>query len=190
MSWGLTAVTVIAAVATIGGTVMKMQASKASETAQESAVKSQSLQNQLKLTKQKNQEMQQVHIQLANNQAKAGMRGLSVSSPSFNAIQMDTFNKTADALQAGTAAIQMDKFNTQSQLASVHAISSANRSSMWWQETGSIAQLGMSAYSMGHMSGSAPRGQGSVAASHASHSADYDNSWLNHQASMYGGGYE
>ena len=90
--------------------------------------------------------MQQLHVQLANNQAKMATRGLSMESPTFNAIQMDTFNKTAQALQTGTTAMKIDRLNEKSELNSIEKIRKDKQNSIFFQGIGQLASLGAGAY--------------------------------------------
>ena len=149
MTWAVSAVAAVAAAATIASTISSASAAAAAANAQEQSVKTQELTNEYKIVKQKNKEMTELHVQLAENQMTIANRGLSSQSPSFNALQMDTYNKTADALTEGTTAIKIDRLSAQSQIESIHKIASAQTNSAYFQGIGKLAQLGMSAYSYG-----------------------------------------
>lgn len=117
---GIATLATISAVSTVAGTIASTMSAISSAQAQETAINTQTLENEYKISKQKNVEMQNLHLQLAQNQMRIGMRGLSAESPTFNAIQAKEFNNTAQALEQGNVALKVDSLNQQSKVASIH----------------------------------------------------------------------
>ena len=118
---GMATMATISAISTVAGTIASTMSAISSAQAQESAINTQTLENEYKITKQKNVEMQNLHLQLAQNQMRIGMRGLSAESPTFNAIQTNEFNNTAKSLEQGTVALKINSLNQQSKVASLHS---------------------------------------------------------------------
>lgn len=144
---------VTSALATTYTTMAASSAAQAQAQAQASAVKTQELQMEYKNTKQRTEQIQQLHTQLSENEMVASQRGLSLASPSFNAIQMDTYNTTAKALQDNVQAQKVESLSAQSQIDSIHQISAAKQNQIFF---GGLAQLSSeagSAFAMGSGSG-------------------------------------
>ncbi len=118
---GLATMATISAISTVAGTIASTMSAISSSQAQASAINTQTLENEYKIAKQKNVEMQNLHLQLAQNQMRIGMRGLSAQSPTFNAIQTNEFNNTAKSLEQGTVALKINSLNQQSKVASLHS---------------------------------------------------------------------
>lgn len=115
------AISAISAISTVAGTVSSAVSQEASASAQEAAVNTQTLEKQYKIGKQKNIEMQNLHIQLARNEMLANQKGLSEESPTFNAIQANEFNNTAKSLQNGTVALKVNDLSEKARIASIHS---------------------------------------------------------------------
>lgn len=118
---GMATMATISAISTVAGTIASTMSAISSAQAQEAAINTQTLESEYKISKQKNAEMQNLHLQLAQNQMRIGMRGLSGESPTFNAIQTNEFNNTAQSLQQGTVALKINSLNQQSKVASLHS---------------------------------------------------------------------
>ena len=103
----------------IGSIITGMNASRAAANAQAQAVKTQALQQQFNILKQQNKEAHQVHEQLAINEMMVANRGLSMASPSFNAIQRDTLVKAQEALQEGAEAANVVQLSESAQIKAI-----------------------------------------------------------------------
>ena len=131
-----------AALATTYSTMSAASAASAQAKAQESSIQTRELQAEYKNTKQRTEQIQQLHTQLSENEMVMSQRGLSMASPSFNAVQMTTYNNTAQALQDNVQAQKIESLSAQSQIDSVHAISKNKQNSIFWGGIGQLASEG------------------------------------------------
>lgn len=139
---------VVSAASAVAGSIASSEASSASAVAQENAVKTQELQSQYKIGKQKNASMEQLHVQLSKNEMRMGMRGLSTQSPTFNAIQTNEFNNTAKSLQQGNVALKIDTLNAKSQISNIHTQLGYKIAGNMFGAGASVANQGMRSYGM------------------------------------------
>jgi hypothetical protein len=137
---------IVGAAASVAGSIASSEASTASATAQENAVKTQELEGQYKIGKQKNASIEQVHVQLAKNEMRMGVRGLSTQSPTFNAVQVDEFNNTSKSLKQGNVALKIDTLNSKTQLANIHTQLNYQKASNIFGAIGGVASAGSDVY--------------------------------------------
>lgn len=136
----------ISAVATIGSSIASAQAQSAAAAAQEASVRTQSLENDYKITRQKNQDIDKARMMLEENEMRASMRGISLESPSFNAMQVNTLQKAEKAMQLGTTFEEVNKLSSQSQINSIDQTKNSQQMANIFGTGASLAQIGAQTY--------------------------------------------
>jgi murein L,D-transpeptidase YcbB/YkuD len=136
----------ISAVATIGSSIASSQAQAAAAAAQEASVRTQSLENDYKISRQKNRDIEQAQMMLEENEMRAGMRGISLQSPSFNAMQVDTLQKAEKAMQLGSSFEQVNQLSSSAQIDSIENAKNSQQIANVFGTAGSLAQIGSQYY--------------------------------------------
>jgi len=154
---------IVSAIAVTASSISASAAAEASEEAQSQSVRTQSLSTQLKLQTQKGKEAQKVNEELSAQQVEMDAKGLSLASPSFNAIQVHTFNNTAHALHNNTVASKISSLNAESELDSIRRQGSARQSSIFFGAVGQLASIGTSFSSSSQLSSQAASQAGKTA---------------------------
>lgn len=109
----------ISAALAVASTAIQVSAANAAANAEKSAVQTQSLENQYKITKAKTKEANQALNYLHTNEAVAINRGEALNSPSFNAIQVSTLQNAQKALQADTTFQEVNTLETEAKKQSI-----------------------------------------------------------------------
>lgn len=88
----------LAVIASAGSAVAKLSAQEEAEQAQLQAIKLKSTENDITYNQKKISNLDNIDKVIQRQEAQATTRGIALTSPSFNAIQTDTFNIGAKQL--------------------------------------------------------------------------------------------
>lgn len=110
----------------------EISASNEAAKLQSEQLESQTLSKEYQQVKGRNREIDALHLQLSKQQAINYNRGLSGDSPSFNAIQMNTFNQGATALQNSQIDSHITELSEKAGLSSIDNQRKERNESIYW----------------------------------------------------------
>ncbi len=108
-------------------------------------LKTQTLSKQYAQSKGRGLTIDEMHKSLSAQQAINYNRGLSGSSPSFNAIQMSTYNRGAQVLQNSQIDSHLTALSRESGLLSIEAQRKSHNEQAYWSAFTNVVQLGAKA---------------------------------------------
>lgn len=132
-----TTMSAIGATGALGATIASIGEASAGEKASLEQINLEQKQRQLQLTQQKISVYDAVQKTVDRQEAESTTRGISMDSPSFNAIQRQTMNIGSENLQNIKTEQEMTDYNAKAQRENV-------KNSMYAQIFGSVGKLGMS----------------------------------------------